>query len=164
MEDLGDILFYIIAAIIAIVGAIANKKRKTAQKTMPQSGIPNQREEEITFPDIEEMKPSSQYEMIDPELLKTADSGFEGTTLQSDENQSMEMDAEYEGSYSEPLAEKFAAEGISITDVFITDSELGKESEKLPQDQNSWAKNLVDKFDLPKAIVYTEILNRKDFV
>lgn len=164
MEDLGNILFYIIAAIIAIFGALANKKKKAAQKPFPQTDIPEQKEEEITFPDIEEKKPATQYEMINPESLNTTDSGFEGTSLQPSVDQRMEMGAEYEGRYSEPLAEEFAAEGISVTEISITDSELGTDSEISLHVKNSWAKNLIDEFDLPKAIVYSEILNRKDFV
>jgi len=164
MEDFGNILFYIIAAIIAILGALANKKKKAAQKPLPQTDVPDQKEEEISFPDIEERKPATQYEMINPESLQTIGSGFEGTSLQSSEDQAIKMGAEYEGSYSEPMAEEFAAEGISVTDISITDSELGTDSEISLRDKNSWAKNLIDEFDLPKAIIYSEILNRKDFV
>ncbi len=164
MEDFGDIVFYLIAAIIAIFGAIINKKKKSAQRPVPQSGIPDKSEEEFTFPDIEEEKPATQYEMIDPESLQTKNSELEGVTLQSSEDQAIERGTEYEGRYSEPLAEEFTAEGISVTDISITDSELGTASEISLHDQNSWAKNLIDEFDLPKAIVYSEILNRKDFV
>ena len=164
MEDFGDIIFYLIAAIIAIFGALANKKKKAAQRTVPRSGIPDKSEEEITFPDIEEEKPTTQYEMIDPESLQTKNSGLEDITQQSSEDQAIEMGADYKGRYSEPLAEEFAAESISVTDLSITDSEVGTASEISLHDQNSWAKNLIDEFDLPKAIVYSEILNRKDFV
>ena len=172
MEDLGGILFYIIAAAIAIAAAVANKKKKTAQRPVPQYGMPDQeretvipgREEEINFPGTEEGGATSQYEMIDQDALQTVDSGFEDTPIQPSEDQVLRMGAEYEGSYSEPLAEEFATEGISAIDEAITQSELGKKSELSLGKQDSWARNLVGDFDLAKAIVYSEILKRKDFV
>ena len=172
MEDFGDILFYIIAAVIAIAALIANKKKKTAQRPVPQYGMPDQereivipgREEEINFPGTEERGAATQYEMIDQDSLQTVDSGFEDTRIQPSEDQVLRMGAEYEGSYSEPLAEEFAMEGISVIDESITQFEMGTKSELSPGKQNSWARNLVGDFDLAKAIVYSEIMRRKDFV
>ncbi|MBN1388430.1 MAG: hypothetical protein JW965_08295 [Bacteroidales bacterium] len=173
MEDLGDILFYIIAAVIAIFGAIANKKRKMAQKQVPRSNIPDQVEDtifdsmerEITFPNSEkEERAATQYETIDQDLFQAANSGPENSGIQPSVDQVIKMGAEYEGLYSEPLAEEFASEGISVTDVSIAQSGLGTESESPVRGYSSWAKNLIEDFDLPKAIVYSEILNRKDFV
>jgi hypothetical protein len=173
MEDLGNILFYLVLAIVAIIGAVVNKKKKTAQKPAPESNKPypeedtifTRKEEKASFPDIEEKEWAvTEDEMIDPGSLQTANSGIEDTSIQSSEDQALKMGAEFEGLYSEPLAEKFASEGISVTDVSITQSELGTESEFSRPGQNSWAKSLIEDFDLPKAIIYSEILNRKDFV
>lgn len=172
MEDFGDILFYVIAAIIAIAGAIANKRKKTAQKSVPQSGMPEQKEE-ITFPDVEEdirfpgnevRETTTQYKMIDQDILQKAESGSEDISSQSFGEQPLRMDAEYEGEYAEPLAQEFASEGVSAIDISITQSELGTRDELSVGEENSWARNLIEDFELPKAIVYSEFLRRKDFV
>lgn len=172
MEDIGDILFYVIAAIIGIAGAIANKRKKDAEKRNAQSR-PAEQEVDFEFPDLEEetsipetepARTGTRYEMIDEELLATRDSGYGDTSFQGSEEEAIKMAAEYEGEYSEPMAEDFASEGKSVTSIAITDTELGTASELSLTDRSSRARVLIRDFDLPKAIVYTEILQRKDFV
>lgn len=172
MEDFGDILFYVIAAVIAIIGAIANKRKKQAEREMTQAGLPDQEEEtdysrgeeEISYPEAEARGATTQYEMIDEDSLETKGTGFKDTAFKSSEEQALKMGAEYEGRYSEPMAEEAASEGVSVTDASISRTELGKESELLLEEENSWARELIGEFDLPRAIIYSEILNRKDFV
>ncbi|MFO7851718.1 MAG: hypothetical protein ACQERS_11660 [Bacteroidota bacterium] len=172
MEDFGDILFYVIAAVIAIIGVIANKKKKQAEREMTQAGLPeeeeetdySQRDEEISYPEAEARGATTQYEMIDQGSLETEGTGFEDTVFKGSEEQALKKRAEYEGSYSEPMAGEAASEETPITDVSISQFELGKESEFLLEKENSWAHELTDEFDLPSAIIYSEILKRKDFV
>jgi len=85
-------------------------------------------------------------------------------TFESSEEQALRMAAEYEGNYSEPMAKEFAAEGESDIDMAITASDLSSEMKKMLQEESSWANQLAEDFDLPRAIVYSEILKRKDFV
>ncbi|MEA1886808.1 MAG: hypothetical protein U9N72_06340 [Bacteroidota bacterium] len=170
MEDFGDILFYVIAAVIAIIGAIVNKKKKQAERQMTQPGMPDQeeetdysdREEEISYP--EARGATTQYQMIDEDSLETKGTGFKDTAFKSSEEQALKMGAEYEGDYYEPMAKEFASEGESVTDVSVSQSELGTGSEMLGEEENSWARKLIDEFNLPEAIVYSEILKPKDFV
>jgi len=172
MEDIGDILFYLIAAIIGIAGAIANKRKKDAEKKASQS-VPGGQGEETTFPDLEEefdipeAEPEvagTRYEMIDEESLATRNAGFGDLSFETSEEQALKMAAEYEGNYSEPMADDFASEGKSVLKTSITDNELGIASEIPMSEKSSRARVLIRDFDLPKAIVYSEILARKDFV
>ncbi|HCC71109.1 MAG TPA: hypothetical protein DEQ09_08175 [Bacteroidales bacterium] len=172
MEDFGDILFYLIAAIIGIGGLIANKKKKKAESSIPKSGIPRQ-EDEIFLPgqkentsyaEIETARARTEYEMIDMDSFKTEGVGYEHDTVKPPQEEAIKMRAELEGSYSEPLANDFASEGKSVTDITVLDSELWNEDKDQQEEKISWARNLIRDFDLPKAIVYSEILQRKDFV
>jgi len=163
MEDLGDILFWVLAAAVGIIGALVNKKKKKMQTMMPQSGMPDE-EEQTIYQDTGARRTSAQQEMFDEDILQKTDSAYEGAMMGSSEEQAFKMGAEYEGEYSEPMADDFAMEGTSATDLGIQDTELGTGSGVTPQEKNSRARRLIEDFDLPKAIVYSEILNRKDFV
>ncbi len=163
MEDLGDILFYVLAAAIAIIGAIINKKKKKAERTVPQPGMPDV-EEETSYQGTERIKASTQYEMIDEDSLQTGASAYEGTMMKPSVEQTFKMGAEYEGEYSEPMADDFALEGSSAIDLNILQDERGTEGKISLPEENSRARKLIDDFDLSKAIVYSEILRRKDFV
>ncbi|MDT8401860.1 MAG: hypothetical protein RQ743_09200 [Bacteroidales bacterium] len=171
MEDIGDILFYVLLAVFGIAGAIANKKKRNAQRPSPQSGIPASDDDSFSYEREEEAGPrsregraSTQYEMIDEDALETAASRYENTMMKSSVEQALEMRAEYEGRYSEPLADDFSMEGVAVTDLTVEHTEVGTYIDTSLDEQSSWARGLVDDFDLPAAIVYSEILKRKDFV
>lgn len=173
MEDLGDILFYVIIAIIGIIGAIVNKKKQKAEKTVNIPSSSDSYEETYNYGERDKViaegrrseGANTRYETIDEEILQSveAPSSYNISSDKTDD-QDLIMGAEYEGDYTEPLADDFAREGIFATDLSISQSELGTDSEILLKEEGSWAGDLIEDFDLPKAIVYSEILNRKDFV
>lgn len=162
MEDFGDILFYLVVAIIAIAGAIINKK-KSKEQAYP---IPDHGEEEDDNIDYEPetRERAMRYEMIDEDSLRSDIPEFEDAAIQSSVDEGFKMDAEYEGKYAEPMASDFAWEGQSVTEVAVEQTELGTEGAHSMHEEDSWAAELAEEFDLPKAIVYSEILKRKDFV
>ncbi|MEE4213886.1 MAG: hypothetical protein V2I34_02400 [Bacteroidales bacterium] len=172
MEDIGDILFYVIAAAIGIIGAIANKKKKNAEKRLPQQGVPGMDDEGYSYEmDEQEGMPfpeargaSTQYEMIDGKPPEAAARGYEEEMVKSGGESTFEMAPEYEGEYSEPMADEYAMEGESVTDISISKTELGEESVISLREESSRARRLIEDFDLPSAIIYSEIINRKDFV
>lgn len=172
MEDFGDIIFYILLAIFGIVGAIANKKKRNATGRLPQSGMPDMNDDSFSYDREEESRvretpvrgATTQYEMIDNSSMETEASWYKDTMIQSSEDQALKMKAEYEGRYSEPLADDFASEGIAATDQVITAKEMEKGQAVISERENSWARELLDDFDLPAAIIYSEVLKRKDFV
>ena len=154
MEDIGGIIFYIIAAIIGIIGII-NKKKKN-QVSAKRVVIPSQTgDEDVIFENLERVGPVV----------------YDETSAESDETEDrLVMDASYEGNYSEPMAADFAGEGISSLKDNSADDEEHKEKEVedkvdsyhgLVKEQSVAAQIAAD-FDLPKAIVYSEILKRKD--
>jgi hypothetical protein len=172
MEDLGDILFYVLAAAIGIIGAIANKKKKDAAKNFPKQNIPDMdddgynydMDEEASVPSPERRQASTQYEMIDGRSPEPAAMSYEEKILKSAGEQTFEMAPEYEGEYSEPMADKYSMEGEAVTDLSISKTELGEQSVISNREERSRARRLIEDFDLPSAIIYSEIINRKDFV
>lgn len=172
MEDIGDILFYVIAAAIGIIGAIANKKKRNAERNLPQQGVPDMDEEGYSYEmDEQEGMPvpeargaSTQYEMIDGKSPEAVARGYEEEMVKSGGDSTFKMAPGYEGEYSEPMADEFAMEGESVTDISISKTELGEESVISPREESSRARRLIEDFDLPSAIIYSEIINRKDFV
>jgi len=170
MEDIGDILFYVLLAVFGIAGAIANKKKRNTARPLPQSRIPDMDDDALSYDSEEEAgvsesrRATTQYKMIDEDSLATAVSRHENTMMKSSVELALEMRAEYEGSYSEPMADDFSTEGVAVTDLSVEHAEPGTHVDTSLDEKSSWAKDLVDDFDLPAAIVYSEILKRKDFV
>jgi hypothetical protein len=62
------------------------------------------------------------------------------------------------------MADKYSMEGEAVTDLSISKTELGEESVVSLREERSRARRLIEDFDLPSAIIYSEIINRKDFV
>mgnify|MGYP006282660199 CR=1 FL=1 len=167
MEDIGDILFYVIAAVIGIAGAISNKKKKKAEQErarQAQEEVAEVEEEESFYSDEMARGAETQYEMIGEDDLQTSGSGLGDTLDETPGREPVYMEPEKEDFYEQPIAEDFVHEGASVTDLSITRTELGTDSEIPLEEDKSWAASLADEFDLPKAIVYSEILKRKDFV
>ena len=163
MEDFGDILFYLVVAIIAIVGAVANKRKNKTGQALPHPDHMEQ-EDDTIFAEPEEMEATTRYEMIDEGSFQPQITGPAGAASQSPGDRDFKMGKEAEGNYYEPMAKDFEWEGQSVTDTSITKSEVGTDGVLSSPEQDSWANELADEFDLPKAIVYSEILKRKDFV
>ncbi len=169
MEDIGDILFYLLAAVIGIAGAISSKKKKKAGIPAPRQNAPAEDyessysdDEEYSVPETAETEMPWQYETSEKEKTDQEVIEYREPAGKSIEDK-FRMSAEYEGSYSEPMADYFEEEGVSVIEMTIPDTELGHEV-KVSQEEYSRARMLIEDFDLPKAIIYSEILNRKDFV
>ena len=153
MEDIGDILFYIIAAAIGLVTTIGKKKRKAAAKLsrpvpeavdnqeysvekLPETPVIDYQDEEEDFWASDEISGPIKEEVFDPEKVFSSY-------------------AEREGSYTEPMAEQFANEGESQ----LNTKEDNPEDELIGElDEDS---DLISDFDFEKAVIYSEILARK---
>jgi hypothetical protein len=199
MEDkgLGNIIFYIILAIIGLAGSFSNKKKKAGVPGAPKKTFKwPDFEEEATpaFPDVFEpesepevprpaVKPVSRPVVINEgryeEPLAGSFSG-EGTyknpmaeRFSREGSMADELAARFshEGSMENSMAAAFASEGMSgmsqaqilrYTDNTISDSEIGDPEE---YDYEAY-KTDIDKdgaFNVWKAVVYSSILNRKEY-
>ena len=177
MEDYGDLIFYLIAAVIGIIGAITNKKKKKAERGMMQQEEefgPRQEEEfdysetgdEPVLTDADKAEATTQYEMIDEDSLVTKERGIEDKPeFKSSEEEALERVVAYKDSYSQKVRPEYESEGWAIEgDTPISEIKYDADAVLAEEDESSWAADLADEFDLPRAIVYSEILRRKDFV
>ncbi|MDX9928371.1 MAG: hypothetical protein RBS37_00785 [Bacteroidales bacterium] len=171
MEDergFGNILFYIIAAIIAIISSVRSKKKQ--QATLPGDGYPGDTAD-TDFPEEifgEEQTDTLPGTFLPGEGAPPSDYSYETFP------ESKGVD---EGSYEEPLAAQFAREGVSALDAVETarryeelirsastfDSIMDADAE---EEQNAGfyvLDNLQEEFEPIKAVIYSEILNRKEY-
>ena len=150
----GNIIFYIILGIIAIVSSIKGKKKQ--QPGMPGGSAPSE-SGRTYFPD--ELFDEDEEEYA-PERTDTA------------------FSRGAEGKYEEPMAPVFANEGVSALDHMETTrrfEELLRETsthdgfdwDKSDQGADSEAGidiNLIpEEFDARQAVIYSEIINRKEY-
>ena len=158
MEDSIGTIFYIILAVIALVITALNKKRKQKTAQMPTEG---KKDAFDPFQAFEEESSEPVVEM--PEAMTNFT--VETPTVQSE-------------------LEKIREEGVSA---FRTDPSLSEQEEitmkedSLTADQNDeqeedWSQayearqeeeseieKIMDEFDLRKAVIHSEIINRKEF-
>lgn len=153
MEDIGDILFYIIAAVIGLITTLGRKKRKAAKIPAPAATPDPMSDDNIsTRVDGSEVE----YFVNDDDFL-VDDLAAEQLIAGSDKpEKEFVFDSNLEGAYKEPLAEQFVDEGVS---------ELEEEDENMQSDDNKEAEenDIISEFDLRRAVIYSEILNRKDY-
>ncbi len=157
MEDIGSLIFYVILAIIAIAGSVrsSNKKKKaSAGKAFPPKPATTVRSESRP---AAQPQPRPQYKPIEP----LNEGGYE---------EPLAAQFAGEGSSATTMAEAFASEGVSaLADLTqqdfvhteISDSEIGDAPEydynaAIPDD-------LFDGFDLRKAVIYSALLDRKEY-
>jgi len=171
MEDIGSLIFYVILAIIAIAGSVqssSKKKKASAGKAFPPKPATTVRSEPRP---TAEARPRTQYRPIEP-----VDEGSYEEPMASQfagEGSSAVTMAEAfasEGSVSRNKAAAFAGEGVSaLADLSrqdfihteISDSEIGDAPE---YDYNAAIlDDLVDGFDLKKAVIYSALLDRKEY-
>jgi len=159
-KGIGNIIFYVIAAIIAIVSSIKKKKN------VPQGGggLPQGDEKPGRFPDDmfdDEEEPAYREEYRDepvrPPILVPEYSAREGT-------------------YEEPLAPKFSGEGISSLDHIETErrfEELLRETATIYETKEADLYDydtiddgeftLDEEFDARKAVIWSEIIARREY-
>lgn len=180
MEDrgLGSLIFYVILGIIAIAGSFQgrDKKKKTAPPAPPKKVAP-QRPATETWRPTPRQQPATvykkpEYKPLDPSLEGRYEEPMAGDfSGEGSFSRTMAEAFGREGSINDSMAAAFAMEGISaLHDVHsgefihteISDSEIGDVPE---YDYNSGpASDILDEeFDLKKALIYSAILNRKEY-
>ncbi|MFP4489210.1 MAG: hypothetical protein ACLFN1_07890 [Bacteroidales bacterium] len=175
MEDYGDIIFYLIVAAVGILGAVFNNKKKRPGFPPPQPvDMDEQQDEdydytgegqEMGYPADEKHEAATQYRTIDEHSTRSKASDIADDAHKASEAEALKRMTDYKDSYSQPESEIFKAEGWAIeNDEPITDIEQDPDIIAEDEKEGSWASRLAEEFDLPKAIVYSEIMNRKDFV
>lgn len=159
-KGIGTIIFYVIAAIIAVISSIKKKKN------LPEGSgdMPTEQNKPGGFPDdmfddVDEPVYREEYrdEPVSPPILIPEYSAMEGT-------------------YEEPLAPKFSGEGISSLDHIETAKrfeELLKETatsydfeeaEHYDYDTiDDGEITLDEEFDARKAVIWSEIIRRKEY-
>jgi len=169
-KGIGNIIFYIVAAIIAVISSIKSRK-KVPPGTPPgypqTSGKPGGFPDDM-FDDVEEETYSYEEE---PAPYMTA-------PVQTVPTVAPVFTAEAEGGYSEPMAEKYAGEGVSSLDHVETArrfEELVRQTETAVYDlkeadlydYDSQETDEVDsdyeEFDARKAVVWATIIERKEY-
>ncbi|MBE0674941.1 MAG: hypothetical protein IH591_09800 [Bacteroidales bacterium] len=169
-RGLGNVIFYIIAAIIAIISSIKGKKKPG--QGIPGGPIPGE-PARGGFPD--DMFDEETDEFPLPEEYEGQP--YKPEPVMQKQRQSVaSMTPEMEGAYHEPMANSFSGEGVSALTFIETEKrfeELLKETATFDYD---WDKTdvqeqtedadmdvLSDEFDGRKAVIYSEILTRREY-
>ena len=149
MEDIGDYLFYIIAAVIGLATTFGKKKRQAARKNLPPK------------PEVFDYQETDL--VIEEEVLAV------GNPIEREDfwdhdpiKESFIFDPELEGKYIEPMAEEFRSEGkaqLVKKGKVEVEEKLEEVKVKIEKEDEEIAAN----FDLREAVIFSEILNRKDY-
>ncbi|MGM0407092.1 MAG: hypothetical protein ACQERU_03865 [Bacteroidota bacterium] len=163
MDDIFDSLIYILITLAAFAISLLGKKKKPAQRAPISEGTEDHEETGQTpfFSDFERL--------LDREFVND------------------DLDTEQEESYHADEQESFESNkpGNQINNEILdsTPSELAEDKEKMPYSieyddtsevfshsindgditKDEESKSIADDFDLEKAVVYSEILNRRDY-
>ncbi len=176
MEDkgLGSLIFYVILGIIAIAGSLQGKNKKP--KTLPKKPVPGrpamEADRPVARPEPATTQGRPQYMTMDPSMEGRYDEPMAGSF--SDEGSYSDTLAEAfstEGSIMDTMAAAFASEGVSAlneikTDEFIhteiSDTEIG-DAPEYDYNARPGGDILSGGFDLHKAVIYSALLNRKEY-
>ncbi len=176
MEDggLGSLIFYIILGVIALAGSFQNKNKKG--KAAPKKVVRNEPEAEAWIPPARTAptppRSRPQYIPIEPSMEGRYDDPV--ARAFSSEGSSAETMAgafAMEGSIEDSMAAAFASEGVSgIHDIQlkdfihteISDSEIG-DAPEYNYNIRPGSDILSEGFDLNKAVIYSAVLNRKEY-
>jgi hypothetical protein len=184
MEDIGDLVFYILAALFALLGAFNKKKKKTAvPRTMPDEIVDQEREmdvkevaerarertrEIIVSDDFSWDDETGVPDVIEEREWLTAQDQVKDTRPAAESKREV---AYSDGEWVEPMAEMFSKEGISSLfeeeekHIYDLDSDGIRDmtaSENREISEQSRASAIAGRFDLAEAIVFSEILKRKE--
>ena len=188
MEDIGNIVFYIILAVIAIAGSIqSSKKKKTTGKTAPPrpperrapepAGQTRQQRMPLETRTPEPVRqvvsqPRPQYAPAEP-----VDEGYYEDPLAAsfagEGSVSRNSAAAFsdEGSVENTMATAFAMEGAPALDnlindefshIDITDSEIS-DAPGFDYNTDDTAEQMAEGFNLKEAVIFSAILNRKEY-
>jgi hypothetical protein len=170
MEDLGNLVLYILLAIIAIAGSIqSSKKKKASGRAAPPRAKSKQEPEPVRQM---QQQPRPQYVPVEPvnegyfEDPVAASFAGEGSVSQN----SAAAFAD-EGSIEDTMATAFAMEGVSalndltkdeFSHIDITDSEIN-DAPEYDYNADETGVDPVEGFNLRRAVIYSAILNRKEY-
>jgi len=172
MEDIGDLLFYILAGLFAIIGAISRSKKGKAKMFpqevttgLPSSGIPGDRSSQG-----EEYIPELDEESYDWDDTVVSDYSDPVTVVKGMESRETFLSApSIEGSYMDSMISSVPDEGISSLEISGIESDFANSQDEISSGimpgedaEVSLAGEIAKRFSLPEAIVWSEILNRKD--
>lgn len=177
MEDgggLGSLIFYIILGILAIAGSFQGKGKK--QKTATKKTIPDRPAEEPMKPPAPPAPPpvprKPQYVPIDTSMEGRYEEPMAGAFSNEDSiTDTMARTFAREGSVDASMAKAFASEGVSSFKDFqtsdfvhteISDSEIG-DAPEFDYNARPGSDILEEGFDLKKALIYSILLNRKEY-
>lgn len=164
MEDngLGNIIFYIILAIIGLAGSFKGKKKKVPGQAAPRK----------TAPRPAEKQPQAEVpRRPQPEVLRRLQPVFAAPVDEGHYDEPMASLFSDEGSIESSMAAAFASEGIrgmselqmkAIADTTISDSEIG-DAPVYDYESRDGDNDLAHSFDLKKAVIYSAILDRKEY-
>lgn len=169
-KGIGNIIFYIVAAIIAVISSIKNKKKVPEG---PPPGYPQPSNRPGGFPDDmfdePEEVPYGYEEVPEPYVTIPEPKKAPATPV---------FTYDSEGSYSSPMAEKFSGEGVSALDHVETArrfEELVRQTETAVYDlkeadlydydsvESNETGDEFGEFDARKAIVWSTIIERKEY-
>lgn len=142
MEDIGDILFYIIAAVIGLITTLGRKKKKPAGIPLPAE---NDEAGDIEYQDEDEF-------LIEEDALPAGE-----RVISYEPAYDYNFDPENEGNFIEPIAEKLES---------VKKSQISEQEEILKEEISDSIKeeeDIILDFDLRQAVIYSEILKRNDY-
>lgn len=155
MEDFGDILFYIIAAVIGLATTLGRKKKKPVAIPVPaeDEALDNQVESMVVDEELSELE----FQVEDEYFLNEGAPSIREGAIAYKPDKIFSFDSELEGSYEEPMAEQFNKEGESQ----LAREEVIKENEVV--DEKKEDRDIIPDFDLREAVIFSEILKRNDY-
>jgi hypothetical protein len=189
MEDSGSFIFFIIQALLALVGSLQGRKKKPpVGKSMPPGKMaspkPGQKAASILLPPQTVSKPqhatTKTYLEGRFDKPKAGASDPEGSTgepmaaafaSEGSVRQGMAEAFAMEGSIQDGMAAAFATEGVSgLSDIQIKSPGINAFNDSEIHDLPEYMYNIEDAddfltegFDLRKAVIYSAVLNRKEY-
>ena len=164
MENIGDLIFYILAAVFVLFGAFGKKKKRVPAPLL-QPVERDDYEKDLSVKEAAEKARARPLETISSEDFSWSEEITKREPVHSD------------GEWVEPMAAKFSQEGISA---FAQEGKSFKDGEKSIYDldieeisdpdaekkkearEQSRVNAIANRFNLAEAIVFSEILARRD--
>lgn len=165
MDDIGGIIFYIIAAVIGIATQVGKKKRKAAKAASASTVF----EEEIE-PEIILEKGQNIFQTIPEEMLGNdywAEEFKDDLDIDKDVApvNPLKFNQNMEGNHAQSVAEKFSKEEVStishVAEAPFVVSEFSYNKNEIQDSEIGNQRRIISEFSLEKAIIYSEIIKRK---
>jgi hypothetical protein len=157
MENIGDYIYLVVIVVVGLISAL--RKKKAVKVVQPEA----ESDEDDIF-DIEEVEDRSRKYTIEAEDDFWKDVIDVETDIEK--VKPVYFNSESEGTFGEPLAAEFSNEGVSALNI-----ENGAESGDITESRGNFAEQLDEEslggrisrdFNLKEAIVFSEILNRRE--